>query len=59
MGSVDQRALKLLAVKFGVIKKKSAALAFMAEVFASTFGPGLTSSGVHSHTLKDNNFVAP
>ena len=46
MGSVDKRALKLLAVKDGGLKKKSAALAFTAEVCVSKFGPGWTSAGV-------------
>ena len=46
LGSVCQRAAKLLAVKVGVLKKKSATLAIPAEVCASAFGPGLTLSGV-------------
>ena len=36
-GSVDQRALKLLAVKVGILMKKSAALAIPAELCASPF----------------------
>ena len=40
MGSVGQMASKLLAVKFLVLKKKSAASAMPAEVLASTFSPG-------------------
>ena len=40
MGSVDQWAAKLLAVKVGVLKKKSAALAIPADLCASAFGPG-------------------
>ena len=40
MGSVGQRATKLLAVKVGVLKKKSAASAIPTEVYASAFGPG-------------------
>ena len=47
-GSVGQRATKLLAVKFGVLKKKSAALAIPAEVCASTFGPGSIPGKVES-----------
>ena len=39
-GSVDQRAAKLLAVKVGVLKKKSAASAIPSEMCASAFGPG-------------------
>ena len=38
--SVDQRAAKLLVVKVGVHKKKSADLAITAKVCASVFGPG-------------------
>ena len=40
MGSVGQRALKLLAVKVGGLKKKSAASAIPADLCASAFGPG-------------------
>ena len=39
-GSVGQRAAKLLAVKVGVLKKKSAASAIPADFCAITFGPG-------------------
>ena len=39
MGSVGQRAAKLLAVKVGVLKKKSAASAIPPKVCASAFGP--------------------
>ena len=39
IGSVGQRALKLLAVKVGGLTKKSAALAISIEVYASTCGP--------------------
>ena len=46
--SVGQRAAKLLAVKVGVFKKKSATLAILAEVCASTFGPGSSPPGVES-----------
>ena len=46
--SVGQRALKLLAVKVGVLKKKSAASAIPAEVCASAFGPGLSPPEVES-----------
>ena len=38
MKSVDRRALKLLAVKFGGLKKKSAASAFTAKECATAFG---------------------
>ena len=40
MKSVGERALKLLAVKVGGLKKKSAALAIPAILCASAFGPG-------------------
>ena len=40
MGSVDQRAAKLPAVKFGVLKEKSAALAIPPVLCAIAFGPG-------------------
>ena len=40
MGSVDQRAAKLLAFKVGVLKKKSAALAIPPKLCAIAFGPG-------------------
>ena len=46
IGSVGQRASKLLAFKVGGLKKKSAALVFTAEVCASAFGLGSTSSVV-------------
>jgi len=39
-GPVGQRAAKLLAVKFGVLKKKSAASAIPAKACAITFGQG-------------------
>ena len=38
--SVSQRAAKLLAVKVGVLKKKSAALAIPAKACAIAFSPG-------------------
>ena len=38
LGSVSQRALKLLAVKVGVLKKKSAASAITAKVCACEYG---------------------
>ena len=40
IGSVDQRAAKLLALKVGGLKKKSVNLAITAEACASTFRPG-------------------
>ena len=47
-GSVGQRAAKLLAVKVGVLKKKSAASAIPPKVCASAFGPGSRLPGVKS-----------
>ena len=52
--SVGQRASKLLAVKVGVLKKKSAALAFTAEVSASAFGPGSNPGAVKSFSKFDS-----
>ena len=46
LGSVGQRAAKLLAVKVGGLKKKSAASAIPPELCASVIGPGSSSSGV-------------
>ena len=40
MRSVDQRVSKLLALKVGGPKKKSAASAIPADLCASAFGPG-------------------
>ena len=48
MGTVGQRASKLLAVKVGVLKKKSAALAIPAKLCASAISPGWRLSGVES-----------
>ena len=39
-GSVGQRTAKLLAVKVGVLKKKSAASAIQPRLCAIAFGPG-------------------
>ena len=44
--SVGQRASKLLAVKVGVLKKKSAPSAIPAELCASVIGPSSSSSGI-------------
>ena len=46
LGFVGQRTSKLLAVKVGVLKKKSAPSAIPAELCASVIGPGSSSSGV-------------
>ena len=48
LGSVGQRAAKLLAVKGGVLKKKSAASAISPELCTSTISQGSSSSGVES-----------
>ena len=47
-GNVGQRAAKLLAVKVGVLKKKSAASAIPPKMCASAFGPGSSTPGVKS-----------
>ena len=44
--SVGQRTTKLLAVKFGILKKKSATSAISAKVCASAIGLGSSLSGV-------------
>ena len=44
----NQRAAKLLAVKVGVLKKKSAASAIPPELCASVIGPGSSSSRIKS-----------
>ena len=51
--TVGQRAAKLLAVKVGLLKKKSATLAIRAEVFASRIGPGSKTLGVKSFSKFD------
>ena len=40
IGSVGKRASKLLAVKFRVLKKKSATSAILVKLCDSAFGPG-------------------
>ena len=54
LGSVGQRAAKLLAVKFGGLKKKSAASAIPPKVCASAFGPGSSTPGVESFSKIDS-----
>ena len=53
-GSVGQRAAKLLAVKVGVLKKKSAASAIPADLCASAFGPGSNPGAVESFSKFDS-----
>ena len=53
MGSVGQRAAKLLAVNVGGLKKKFAASAFMAKECASAIGPDSRSPGVESFAKFD------
>ena len=53
-GSVGQRAAKLLAVKVGVLKKKSAASAIPPKVSASALGPGSSTPGVDSFSKFDS-----
>ena len=54
MRSVGQRALKLLAVKVGGLKKKSAASAIPADLCASAFGPGSIPGRGQSFSKFDN-----
>ena len=54
LGSVGHRAAKLLAVKVGVLKKKSAALAIPPKLCAITFGPGSISGKVESFSKFDS-----
>ena len=53
-GSVGQRTAKLLAVKVGLFKKKSAASAIPAKVCASAIGPGSRTSRVKSFSKFDS-----
>ena len=53
MKSLGQWALKLLAVKIEVIKKKSATSAIAAEVCTSVIGPGSRSPGLKSFSKFD------
>ena len=53
-GSVDQRAAKLLAVKVGVLKKKSAALAIPPILCAISFRPGSIPGAVKSFSKFDS-----
>ena len=52
--SVGQRAAKLLAVKVGALKKKSAASAIPPKMCASAFGPGSSTPGVKSFSKFDS-----
>ena len=54
LGSIGQRAAKLLAVKVGVLKKKSAASAIPADLCASAFGPGSNPGAVESFSKFDS-----
>ena len=57
--SVGQRAAKLLAVKVGVLKKKSAASAIPPELCAIAFGPDSSAPGSnHSQSLMARHFAA-
>ena len=56
-GSVGQRAAKLLAVKVGVLKKKSAASAIPPKVCASAFGPDSSTPGVESFSKFDSRQI--
>ena len=52
--SVDQRAAKLIAVKVGVLKKKSATSAIPANACAIPFGPGSNPGAVESFSKFDS-----
>ena len=54
MGSVGERASKLLAVKVEILKKNSATLAIPTEVCASALGQGLSTPGVKSFSNFDS-----
>ena len=53
MKSVGQWVSKLLAVKVGGLKKKSATLAIPPELCASAFGQGSSGPGVESFSKFD------
>ena len=57
IGSVDQRAAKLLAVRFGSVKEKSVASAITAEVFASAFGLGSSPPRIESFSKFDGQYL--
>ena len=54
LGSAGQRAAKLLAVKVGVLKKKSAASAIPADFCASAFGLGSIPGELESFSKFDS-----
>ena len=54
LGSVGQRASKLLADKVGVLKKKSATSAIPPILCAIPFGPGSTPGVVESFSKFDS-----
>ena len=53
MGYVGQRAAKLLAVKVGSLKKKSAIAAILAKLWAIVFGQDSSLPGVGSFSKFD------
>ena len=53
LGFIDQRNAKLLTAKFGVLKKKSAALAIPPKVCARAFGPGSSIPRIKSFSKFD------
>ena len=53
-GSLSQSVAKLLTVKVGLLKKKSAASAIPAEVCASAISPGSRTPGVKSFSKFDS-----
>ena len=56
-GSEGQRVAKLLAIKVGVLKKKSATSAIPAKVCASAFGPGSSPPGVESFSKFESHHL--
>ena len=60
MGSVGQRALKLLTVKVGGLKKKSADSAITAKACATVIGPDSSGTVVKSFSKFDGRlFCSP
>ena len=51
-------AAKLLAVKVGVLRKKSAASAIPAKVYSSALGPGSSLPGVKSFSKFDSQQIS-
>ena len=59
LGSVDQRAAKLLAIKVGVLKKKSATSAIPSNCMQARLAQvRFRARSNHSQSLMANNFAA-